>query len=105
MIKRVIALFLALFIFQISSAQDFSDLWEGHFSYLNIKDISQGNDKIYAAAENAVFSYDIVTKEIDKISTINGLSGENISTIHYSVDAQLLLIGYENGLMEVVFKG
>ena len=103
MIKRLIALFFIFFLHQISSAQDFSALWEGHFSYLNIKDITQSNNKIYAAAENAIFTYDIDTKEIDKISTVNGLSGENISTIHYSIDSETLVIGYENGLIEIVF--
>jgi len=57
------------------NAQDFSALWEGHFSYLNIKDVAQGNNKVYAASENAVFTYDIETLELNKISTINGLSG------------------------------
>ena len=83
-------------------SQDYSNLWDGHFSYLNIKDVSQGNDKIYAASENAIFTYDLVTNEINTISTINGLSGETISTLHYSEAFGLLLIGYENGLIEIV---
>jgi len=103
MIKRLFTLFLTLFLLQTSFAQDFSTLWEGHFSYLNIKDVAQGNGKIFAAAENAVFTYDIVTEEIIKISTIDGLSGEIISNIHYSETSGLLLVGYENGLIDIVF--
>ncbi len=87
----------------INLSQDYSSLWEGHFSYFDIKDISQGNGKIYAASENAIFTYDVVSEEIDTISTINGLSGESISTIYYSEINELLLIGYENGLIEIVF--
>jgi ligand-binding sensor domain-containing protein len=82
-------------------AQDFTALWEGHFSYLNITDVVQGNNKIYAASENAIFSYDFGTFEIEKISTVNGLSGELISTIYYSDNFNQLIIGYENGLIEV----
>lgn len=99
---------LLVVLFLISSwssfSQDYSNLWEGHYSYLNIKDVVSGNNKIYAAAENAVFSYDIETQEMTKISTINGLSGEYISTIHYSEAYELLLIGYENGLIEVYLE-
>ncbi len=102
MIKRLIRVLICLLPL-ISLSQDYSDLWEGHFSYFNIKDISQGNNKIYAASENAVFIYDLATQEISTISTINGLSGESISTIHYSASYDLLLIGYKNGLIEVVF--
>ena len=99
---------LLVVLFLISSwssfSQDYSNLWEGHYSYLNIKDVVSGSNKIYAAAENAVFSYDIETQEMTKISTINGLSGEFISTIHYSEAYELLLIGYENGLIEVYLE-
>lgn len=102
MIKRII-IFLACLIPLAVSAQDFSAFWEDHFSFYNIKDVSQGNNKIYAASENAVFSYDLITKEISKITTVHGLSGELISTIHYSEAYQLLIIGYENGLIEIVF--
>ena len=101
MLKKIFYLIIYL-IPLINFSQDFSQLWEGHFSYLNIKDISQGNGKIYAAAENAVFVYDLNTNETETISTINGLSGETISTIHYSEAFGLLIIGYETGLIEIV---
>ncbi|GGK31437.1 ABC transporter substrate-binding protein [Yeosuana aromativorans] len=102
MFKRlaVFAIYLVPFCF---FAQDFSALWTGYFSFYNIKDVVQGNNKIYAAAENAVFSYDTQTNEIKEITTINGLSGEQISTIYYSEAYQLLMIGYENGLIEIAF--
>ena len=85
----------------LNFSQDFSEFWEGHFSYLNIIEIVEAGNKVYAAAENAVFSYDPSTNQLETITTLNGLSGEFISTIHYSSDYQLLLIGYQNGLIEV----
>lgn len=101
-IFKTLAFFLLVAFTNISFAQVYSDNWEEHFSYLDIKDVSKGNNKIFAAAENAVFVYDLNTFEIETISSINGLSGETISSIHYSENYGLLLIGYENGLMEVV---
>ncbi len=102
MIKKI-ALFLILVFPVFSFAQDYSAQWQGHFSFYDIKDVSQGNNKIYAAAENAIFSYDLETNEIKTVTTINGLSGEIISAIHYSEVYELLIIGYENGLMEIAF--
>lgn len=99
--KKILLFFLVLFSIFLSKAQNTSLLWEGHFSYLNIKDVVSSEEKIYAASENAVFSYDLLTNEIEEISTINGLSGELISTIHFSDNYQLLLVGYENGLVEI----
>ena len=82
-------------------SQDFSASWEGHFSYFQISDVVYGNNKIYASTENVVFSYDLATTELNTITTVEGLSGDLISTIHYSEAFRLLIIGYENGLMEV----
>ncbi len=100
MIKKVILVCFLLMSF-IHQAQDFSSQWEGYFSYFEINAITQGNEKIYAAAENAIFSYDLLTNEISTLTTINGLSGEIISTITFIEDFELLLIGYETGLIEV----
>ncbi len=102
MLKRLL-LTLSFFISFVSFAQDYSALWKGHFSYLNIKDVTQSNTKVYAAAENAVFTFDIATNQLAELSTINGLSGGKISTIYYSQTYELLMIGYESGLIEIVF--
>lgn len=85
-------------------SQNFSTLWEGYFSYYDIKDVVQSDTKIYAAAENAIFSYDLATNELQTITTIDGLSGESITNIHYSSEFQLLMIGYQNGLVEIYFE-
>ena len=95
-----------LFIFPfLASAQNFEDRWTGYFSYVSIKDISQGDNKIYVGAENAVFTYDLSTQEIKTLSTVNGLSGNAITTLHYSEAFDLLVIGYANGLIEIVKEG
>ena len=99
--KKFFVIIFALIGILFSNAQNTSLLWEGHFSYLNIKDVVSSQEKIYAASENAIFSYDIITEELKTISTINGLSGELISTIHYSEAYGFLVIGYESGLMEI----
>ena len=96
---------LLFFITFVGIAQNFEDEWKGFFSYVSVKSITQGNDKLFVGAENAVFSFDLSTQEINTISTINGLSGELISTIYYSKDYRVLFIGYENGLIDVVIEG
>ena len=102
--KQLFTLTLFL-ISHLMISQNFEDTWAGYFSYVSVKSISQGNDKIYAASENAVFTYDLSTKELNTISTIQGLSGEQISTMYYSENYGLLVIGYQNGLIELVIDG
>jgi ligand-binding sensor domain-containing protein len=93
---------LILFICNLSIAQDFSDSWEGFFSFTNIVDIDDSSTAVYAASENAVFIYDLSSRSFTTLTTINGLSGDEISQIHYSEDKALLVIGYENGLLQIV---
>jgi len=102
--KQLIITILFLQSFLIS-AQNFEDTWSGFFSYVSVKSISQGNDKIYAAAENAIFTYDLSTEDLNTISTVNGLSGDLITIIYYSENFDLLVIGYESGLIEIVLDG
>lgn len=102
--KRWLIAFLLLLPF-LSNSQNFEDRWTGHFSYVSVKDISHGNNKVFVGAENAVFTYDLTSLKIKTLSTINGLSGEFITTIHYSEEYKLLVIGYENGLMDIVKDG
>ncbi|NND64321.1 MAG: hypothetical protein HKN48_14120 [Flavobacteriaceae bacterium] len=99
-------LFLLLFILPISIfSQNFEDSWSGFFSYTSIKGISQGNDKVYVAAENAIFTLDLFTQEVSTLSSIQGLSGEIISSLYYSEIYGLLIVGHENGLIEIIRDG
>lgn len=94
---------LAFWISQIITAQvDYSDSWEDFFSYNNVKDFVKVNNIVYALSDNAIFTYNITTQETQKLSSVQGLSGETTTSIHFSETTNRLVIGYENGLVEVV---
>ena len=99
--KHILSTILIFICWFSSFAQDFSQAWTGYFSYLEIKDISQGSQKIFVASENAIFSYDIYTNEIETISSIEGMSGETITALLYIEERNLIIIGFENGLLQV----
>ena len=102
MFLRVFKLIVCIvFITTQSFSQDFSALWEGHYSYNEIVDVVEGNNKIYAAAESAFFEYDVLTGKIRTITTVQGLSGEEITTLLYSEEYQYVVLGYETGLIEI----
>ena len=97
--KQIASIIAVMQVFFLQ-AQNFENNWTGYFSYASLKSISQGNDKIYAAAENSIFIYDLSTQETETISTINGLSGKEITTAYYSENYGLYVVGYKNGLIE-----
>lgn len=90
-----------LLISCVTFAQNFEDRWKGYFSYASVKDISTSQDKIYVAAENAVFIYDFDTDKTQTLSTIHGLTGDFITAIHYDETRELLVVGYQNGMIDV----
>ncbi len=102
--KKVVAVFLFFLAFNNFAQTDFSSSWEDFYSYNNVKDFIKVDDKIYAIVDNAVFIYDVVTRETEKLSSIQGLSGEDTSSIYFDSTFERLVIGYETGLIEVVDK-
>jgi hypothetical protein len=87
--------------YNLITGQNFSALWQSHYSYNNVVDVVSAEGTIYAAAQNAVFKYDPISDEVKTITTVEGLSGEQITTIYYSNEFDYLLIGYETGLIEL----
>ncbi|ARV07239.1 hypothetical protein BTO04_11315 [Polaribacter sp. SA4-10] len=100
--KKLFSIYFFLFSLIIFSQTDYSDSWEDFYSYNNVKDFIKVENVIYALADNAVFTFDINTEEINKLSSVQGLSGETTTSIHYNKTFKRLIIGYENGLIEII---
>ncbi|WP_405208694.1 two-component regulator propeller domain-containing protein [Aquimarina sp. LLG6339-5] len=96
--RQLILLIFPVFLF----SQDFSNQWTGHYSYFRINDSYATENKIYVASENTIFIYDTDTRTSETFSTVNGLSGETVSTIYHSSIFDITVIGYDNGLLELI---
>lgn len=99
--KKRILYFVLLIASQMGLAQN-NLLWQGYFSYNDIKDLSESPTTIFAASENALFSKNTTTSQLKTTNTIDGLSGETITSLYYSATSNKTLVGYENGLMIVI---
>ena len=96
--KFIVLVFFSFLSIPLCISQE----WNGHFSFNNSIDTSIGNGKIFTASENAIYIYSTSTDQLEEISTIDGLSGDFISNIYYSSNFNKLVIGYENGLLQIV---
>ncbi|MFE3869665.1 T9SS type A sorting domain-containing protein [Flavobacterium sp. ZS1P70] len=99
--KNRILHFVVLITVQLGFAQS-NFLWQGYFSYNEITDLSESSTTIYAASENALFSINTTTSLIKTTNTVDGLSGQTISSLYHSETFNKTLVGYENGLMIVI---
>jgi ligand-binding sensor domain-containing protein len=77
-------------------------LWQGYFSFNEIKDLSESSTTIFAASENALFSKNNISNQIKTTTTIDGLSGQTIASLYYSAISNKTLVGYEDGLLIVI---
>lgn len=75
--------------------------WHAYLSYYQTIAITQGDQKIFAANENGLFSYDLTDKSFETKSRVEGLSDSGISAISWSTTKKALLIGYSNGNIDL----
>lgn len=100
--KKILFIYFLFFVHVFFSQVDYSNSWEDFYSYNNVKDFVKVDNIIYALVDNAVFTFNENTLETKKFSSVQGLSGETTSAIFYSNRFKRLVIGYENGLLEVI---
>ena len=77
-------------------------LWQGYFSYNEVRDLSESENRLFAACETALFSKNRSTNEIKTFNTVDGLSGETISTIYHSQQYNRTFVGHDNGLLIMI---
>lgn len=95
---------LLLFVFLTCSAVTFAQnnlLWQSYFSYNQVNDLTESPNRITAATQKAIFSKNLANNELKTITTIDGLSGQDISAIYYSATFNKTIIGHANGLVLV----
>lgn len=103
--KRILSLvILSFLLFNYTQAQEQLSTanWKAHFAYLNFVDIAVSDENVYVAALNSVFAHNVATNTNIEYTTVDGLSGEDISVIYYAEEQSLIVIGYQNGLVEII---
>ncbi len=76
--------------------------WLDLFSYLKVEHLQINDKKLYAQSENAFFVYDFSTGEIEKISSVNGLTGGAVSNFYYDESLKKLWVFHQDGLIEIM---
>lgn len=76
--------------------------WRLHLSYSSVTHVIEGNQQIFAASPGGVL---MLNKEDNSVSTynkLNGLSSSGITTIAFNQTLGQLLIGYGDGVLDVI---
>jgi hypothetical protein len=76
--------------------------WRAHFAYSNIEQVTGLGEKIFAVSNNALFSVNKSTEEIEYYNRLTGLNAAMIDHISHNELLNKLLITYRNGQLDVL---
>lgn len=102
--KKLVFTFLFLVSAHFMKAQIGVGEWRDHLPFTFSELITQSPTKVYVASENGIFSYDKQSKNIEKLTKTNLLSDVGISAISYSEENQVLVVGYANGNLDLIYE-
>ncbi len=100
MLKKITLVFLL--IQSLVWGQNFSANWRGYFSYNSIVATTNSESNIYIAANNSIFKHSIASRTNTEFTSINGVSSEDIKILHFSAEFNSLIIGFANGLIQII---
>lgn len=79
--------------------------WKGYYSYKQCFQVVESKDFLVGATDLGLILYHKDTQSISVKNKINGLSDSGISTIKSLDDINTILIGYENGNIDIFRNG
>mgnify|MGYP001338587666 CR=1 FL=1 len=98
--------FLYLFCFGFSVGQQIGiGDWEMHLNYSHINTVVQNGSTIYVGTQSGLYTYDSADNSITTFSKMDDLSDLNISALNYDSGSGSIIIGYNNGNLDVLKSG
>ena len=99
--KKIVTILFTIF-FASAYAQQNNQLWGSYYSYNNIVDIAQSPNRVYGAADYAMFYQNLASNELKTITSVDGLKAETITCAYHSPTYNKTLVGNSNGLLLVI---
>ena len=76
--------------------------WRTHLPY-QFCTLSEATDnKVFCASTGGLFYYKLDDNSVEKISKVDGLSDNGVSTMRWSQDAETLILAYQNSNIDII---
>lgn len=98
--KYLLLLTVSFLFSQLITAQNTKN-WKTYLAYYETTHVVETNERVYALANGALYSYGKNDEKITTYSKQNGLSDTDISLIDYCPDTHTLIIVYSNGNIDL----
>lgn len=100
--KRILSVLFVVLQLNVWAQVNDESRWVGYFSYNHVDDFALSANAIHAIAGVASFSFDKNTNEATTYTTIDGLTGDAATSLCYSETFEKKILGYENGLLQII---
>jgi hypothetical protein len=79
--------------------------WRMHASFSTNSDLIMADKVVYVGSNNALFTLDTESGELEIFSRVNGLSDVSVSKMEYDPLSRTIIIAYDNGNIDLVSAG
>lgn len=104
--RHIILFFFLLSLSSLMAQIDTSTLaigqWRSHLPLRTGRFVTQSSEKVYYAAEQSVLAIDKADFSLQEISRVHGLSNTRPKILTYAAGSKVLLVLYENSVIDVV---
>lgn len=76
--------------------------WREHLPYQSAVDVTATENKLYCATPYSLFSIDLSTGEVERISKVAGLSETGINALRYDAISGKLFVAYGNSNIDLI---
>jgi len=76
--------------------------WREHLSWNTAEAVAIAGKKVYCSNGVGLCIYDIPSRNLNKLTKINGLNDAGITAIQYAADLNAVVIGYVNGNLDLI---
>ncbi|MCB0806702.1 MAG: hypothetical protein KDC05_12955 [Bacteroidales bacterium] len=97
-----VILLLAAYYMQISAQGIGIGEWRDHLPYHFVKSVASADDKVFAATPYSLFYYNKGDHTLNRLSRVNGLNDQGISTIAYNNNNNSLVVAYSNTNIDLI---
>ncbi len=76
--------------------------WRDHLSWNTAEAVTIAGDKVYCSNGVGICIYDIQSRNLDKLTKVNGLNDAGITALRYAASTNIVIVGYTNGNLDIV---
>ncbi len=79
--------------------------WRMHLPYNSVQQIEEADKQLYVLAEKGIYTFGLVSGEIDLLTKVNGFAESEVVAMDYSTQFDALVIGYSNTNIDILKAG